>query len=241
MLNPAVGYFQDGNESAIVQHKYARFIVRCFIWFSGALDWRSQFVTSNFCCTFNHNVRHMAKGTTLADEVIINKIYLIRDQKVMIDRDLAELYGVDTKVLKQAVRRNMARFPRDFMFELTRTEFNQWREENITVLTDRRGLRHAPFCFTEQGLTMLSCILNSKTAIAVNIRVIRIFTRMREMVLTHKDILLKLEQLERSAVRHDHEIKLIFDHFKRLFSPDTGPVRKIGFKRRGDPAVRIPD
>jgi hypothetical protein len=128
----------------------------------------------------------------------------------MIDRDLAELYGVETRVLKQAVRRNIERFPEDFMFEMNKEEFDQWREENITASEDKHGLRYAPFCFTEQGVTMLSCVLNSKRAIQVNIQVIRIFTRLREMVLTHKDILLKLEQLERKVWQQDGDIKLIF-------------------------------
>lgn len=173
----------------------------------------------------------MAKSITLPDEVIISKIYLIRGQKVMIDRDLAELYGVETRVLKQAVRRNIERFPEDFMFEMNKKEFDQWRKENITESEDRQGLRYAPFCFTEQGVTMLSCVLNSSTAIEVNIRVIRIFTKLREMVLTHKDILLKLEQLERKVVQQDDDIKLIFDYLKELLNPKTEPMRKIGFKR----------
>lgn len=172
----------------------------------------------------------MAKNITLPDEVIISKIYLVRGEKIMIDRDLAELYGVETKVLKQAVRRNIGRFPEDFMFEMTRTEFASWRGENVRSQEDRRGLRYAPFCFTEQGVTMLSCILNSSTAIEVNIRVIRIFTRLRAAILTHKDILLKLEQIERRVGQHDDDIKLIFDYIKELLNPKTVPMRKIGFR-----------
>lgn len=176
----------------------------------------------------------MAKGVTLPDEIIISKIYLIKGQKVMIDRDLAELYGVETKVLKQAVRRNLARFPEDFMFEMNKKEFELWRNENITSSKDRKGLRYVPFCFTEQGVTMLSCILNSSTAIEVNIRIIRIFTKLREMVLTHKDILLKLEQLERNVIKHDFDIKLIFDYLKELLNPKTGAITRIGFKRKDE-------
>src|SRR5258705_12240965 len=108
----------------------------------------------------------MAKSIGLPDEVVISKIFLIRGQKVMIDRDLAELYGVETKRLKEAVRRNRERFPADFMFEMNKGEFEQWRNENIIVSEDRQGLRYAPFCFTEQGVTMLSCVLNSNKAIA---------------------------------------------------------------------------
>lgn len=174
----------------------------------------------------------MAKNIALPDEVIISKIYLVRGQKVMIDRDLAELYGVKTKVLKQAVRRNLERFPEDFMFEMSKKEFESWREENVNSPADRLGLRYAPFCFTEQGVTMLSCILNSSTAIEVNIRVIRIFTKLREMVLSNKDILLKLEQIERKVGQHDDDIKLIFDYLKELLDPTAKPLRKIGFKRK---------
>lgn len=145
-----------------------------------------------------------------AEEAIINKIYLVRQQKVMIDRDLADLYGVETKVLKQAVRRNINRFPSDFLFEMNKTEFEDWRSQNVTSKEDRQGLRYAPFCFTEQGVTMLSCVLNSERAIAVNIQIIRVFTKMREMLLTHKDILLKLEQIEKKIAGHDEDITLIF-------------------------------
>lgn len=176
----------------------------------------------------------MAKNKTLPDEAIAGKIYMIRGQKVMIDRDLATLYGVETRALKQAVRRNAERFPVDFMFGMTDKELKRWSKENITSQSDLMGLRHAPFCFTEQGVTMLSCVLNSKKAIEVNIRIIRIFTRMREMVLTHKDILLKLEKLEKHVMQHDDDVKVIFDYIKELLEPETGPMRKIGFKRTGE-------
>ena len=96
---------------------------------------------------------------TLPDEVVMTKIFIVRGQKVMIDRDLAELYGVETRVLKQAVRRNITRFPDDFMFEMTAEELSNWRSQFVTSISDKRGLRHAPFCFTEQGVTMLSCVL----------------------------------------------------------------------------------
>ncbi len=114
----------------------------------------------------------------------------------MIDRDLAKLYGIGTKVLKQAVKRQIERFPEDFMFEMTDDEFQNWRSQFVTSNRDRMGLRYPPYCFTEQGVTMLSCILNSKKAIETNIRIIRVFTKMREMLMTHKDILLKLEKFE---------------------------------------------
>jgi phage regulator Rha-like protein len=170
----------------------------------------------------------------VAEEIIISKIYLVRGQKVMIDRDLAELYGVETKVLKQAVRRNMNRFPPDFLFEMNKKEFEDWRSQNVTSKEDRQGLRYAPFCFTEQGVTMLSCVLSSERAIAVNIQVIRVFTKMREMLLTHKDILLKLEQIERKVTGHDEDIQLIFKYLKQLLNPPQEPRPRIGFRRPGE-------
>ena len=173
----------------------------------------------------------MSKKITalIPDEIIIRKIYLIRDNKVMIDRDLAELYGVETKVLKQAVKRNSERFPEDFMFEMTGEEFTNWRSQFVTSKSDLKGLRYAPFCFTEQGVTMLSCILNSIKAIEVNIRIIRIFTQLREMLSTHKDILLKLEQLERQVEKNNEEIQLIFRTLKHFLNPPTEPRKRIGF------------
>ncbi len=172
----------------------------------------------------------MTKTIIVPDELIANKIYLIRDRKIMIDRDLAKLYGVETKRLKEAVRRNLARFPEDFMFEMSRQEFEVWRQANLTGKGNKMGLRYAPFCFTEQGVTMLSCVLNSERAIEVNIRIIRIFTRLREMLITHKDILLKLEQLENKVLRNSEEIQVIFDALKQLLNPPIPPREPIGFK-----------
>ncbi len=153
------------------------------------------------------------------DEIIVNKIYIIGSKKVMIDRDLAELYGVETKRLKEAVRRNLSRFPEDFMFEMDSDEFEIWRTQIASSKSDRLGLRYAPFCFTEQGVTMLSCILNSERAIAVNIQVIRIFTKMKELMANNKEILLQLEKLEHKFVDHDNDIKLIFEYLKQLLNP----------------------
>jgi len=117
---------------------------------------------------------------------------------------------------------------------MNRSEFASWRGESVISAEDKQGLRYAPFCFTEQGVTMLSCVLNSSTAIEVNIRVIRIFTRLREMVLTNKEILLKLEQIERKVGQHDDDIKLIFDYLKELLNPPTKPMRAIGFNHNND-------
>lgn len=183
----------------------------------------------------------MNKHLILADEAVINKIYLVRGKKIMLDSDLAELYGVQTKVLKQAVKRNIGRFPQDFMFELTPIEWNSLRSQIVTLKTggDSRG-RHSkylPFAFTEQGVAMLSSVLGSKQAIAVNIQIIRVFTRMREILITNKDILAKLERMEKTMAKqgtklkkHEEEIELIFQYLKKLLDPAPAPRKKIGYK-----------
>lgn len=172
----------------------------------------------------------MASNVAIPDEIIINKIYLIRGLKVMLDRDLAEMYGVETKRLKEAVRRNIDRFPKDFMFILRKNEMDALRTHFATL---KRGehFKYLPYAFTEQGVAMLSGILNSTVAIQVNIKIMRIFTRMREMLLTHKDILLKLEIIERKISKHDEEISLVFKALKQLLpEPKPEPRRRIGFK-----------
>ncbi len=175
----------------------------------------------------------MTKSVGIPDEVVTNKIYLIRSKKVMLDMDLAELYGVETKQLKRAVKRNLDRFPDDFMFELNDQEFKNLRSQFGT--SSSGGVRYVPMAFTEQGVAMLSSVLNSKRAIFVNIQIIRIFTRLREMILTHKDILLKLEELERKVTYQDGDITLIFKYLKELLNPKTKSMRKIGFKHtKGD-------
>jgi len=169
----------------------------------------------------------------IADELVMNKIYIIRGQKVMLDRDLAELYNVITKNLNKAVKRNIKRFPDDFMFELNDTEFREWRGQFGTSNEgDKMGLRYAPYVFTEQGVAMLSSVLNSERAIKVNIQIMRIYTKMRELLLTHKDILLKLEQLERQVVQNSEDIQMIFAALKELLNPPQEPPRpRIGFLR----------
>ena len=164
----------------------------------------------------------------------MNKIYVVGNKKVMIDRDLADLYGVETKRLKEAVRRNINRFPKDFMFEMNEDEFGNWRTQFATSKSDRVGLRYAPFCFTEQGVTMAACILNSERAIAVNIQIIRIFTKMREMLLTNKDIFLQLEKLEIKLANHDKDILIIFKYLKQLLNPPEPTRRRIGFRRNDE-------
>ena len=170
----------------------------------------------------------MNRKLAIPDELVISKIIPVRGQKVMLDRDLAELYNVATGNLNKAVKRNLARFPDDFMFQLTSEEFKNLKVQNGT--SSWGGNRKAPNAFTEQGVAMLSSVLNSERAILVNIHIIRVFTRMREMLLTHKDTLLKLEKIERKAVQHDTDVKVIFKYLKELLSPPSEPMRKIGFK-----------
>ena len=167
------------------------------------------------------------------DEVVMNKIYVIRDQKVMLDSDLAELYGVETKVLKQAVRRNITRFPEDFMFEMNKEELDSLRSQFVTSNEGRGGTRYMPFCFTEQGVTMLSCVLNSERAIHVNIQIIRIYTRIREMLLLHKDVSLLVEQVEKKLLKQDQKIEVLFTYLSKFIEKDYKPRAEIGFKRKG--------
>ena len=173
----------------------------------------------------------MKKLPPVSDEKIIDKIYLIRGQKIMLDRDLALLYNVPTKALKQAVRRKRERFPIDFMFEMSPTEFLNWRSQIVTSNSRvRMGLRYPPFCFTEHGVAMLSSVLNTRQAIEMNIRIIRAFSRMRQLMLSHKDILIQLEQLERKVNKNDGDIQMIFEALKQLLNSPSRSRRKIGFK-----------
>lgn len=192
---------------------------------------------------YNFKMKSMAKKelqVLVLEQKILNRIYVVRNEKVMLDRDLAELYGVETKRLKETVKRNIERFPKDFMFEMTATEFTKWKENTALSVADKQGLRYAPFCFTEQGVTMLSCILNSKTAIEVNLRVIRVFVKMREYALTHKEILMQLAKLEKevssnnsNTERNSKDIENIFMVLKELLEKESKPTprNKIGFKQ----------
>jgi len=162
-------------------------------------------------------------------ERIEKAIFMIRGEKVLLDRHLAELYGVETKVLKQAVRRNIRRFPSDFMFELTKEEFKNWRSQFVTSKSDRTGLRYSPMAFTEQGVAMLSSVLRSDRAIEVNIAIMRAFVRLREMVSTHKKLEAKLSELEHKIESHDENIETIFEAIRQLMTPPEKPRRKIGF------------
>lgn len=174
----------------------------------------------------------MGKIIVTPDEVIINKIYFIRGKKIMLDRDLAELYDVSTSNLNLAVKRNIKRFPEDFMFQLEDQEFRNLMLQN--AISSWGGSRKAPYAFTEQGVAMLSGILTSDIAIEVNIRIIRIFTKLREMLLTHTDLLLKLEQLEKQVVQNSEDIQMIFAALKELLNPPGEPRPRVGFRRNGE-------
>ena len=177
----------------------------------------------------------MSDKIVIPDEAIINKIYLIRGIKVMVDRDIADLYGVETRVLNQAVRRNEKRFPKDFMFQMTKEEMEDWKSQILISNNVKMGLRKPPLVFTEQGVAMLSSVLNSDQAIMVNIRIIRVFTKMRELLSTNKEILEKPEQIERKDVEQDDKIMLIFEYLKQFKEDKQQKInqknrKKIGYK-----------
>jgi len=162
------------------------------------------------------------------EESISSLIYIIRGEKVMLDFDLATLYSVETRTLKQATRRNIKRFPDDFMFVLNASE---WKEV-ITNCDNLGAIKYSPsrpFAFTEQGVAMLSSILNSERAIAVNIQIIRVFTRMRKMIESNKEILKKLEMLEKKDIELDEKVSLIFEYLKEL---EQSKLEETEFKQR---------
>ena len=174
--------------------------------------------------TDNYRKRIFQMPTTVLMERITSKIFLVRKQKVMLDRDLAELYGVETKVLKQAVKRNIDRFPHDFMFELTSDEFQNLRSQIVT--SSWGGTRYIPMAFTEQGVAMLSSVLRSKRAVQVNIQIMRAFTQLRQMLSTHKDLKKKIDAMER---KYDQQFQVIFEAIKQLLETEATPKKKIGF------------
>jgi len=162
----------------------------------------------------------MDKSVAIPVERIQSIIFLIRGQKVLLDRDLADLYDVPTKVLKQAVRRNMDRFPSDFMFVLTHQEFADLRSQIVTSSSPQwGGARYQPMAFTEQGVAMLSSILRSKRAVQVNIEILRVFVRLRHVVSTHKELAVKLTELESRIEEHDESIEAIFEAIRQLMTP----------------------
>ena len=161
-------------------------------------------------------------------EAIENSIYLIRGQKVMLSPHIAQLYGVEPRSLVQAVKRNIQRFPEDFMFQLTSDEFDNLKSQ--IVISSWGGLRRArPYAFSEQGVAMLSSVLRSERAIQVNITIMRVFVRLRQMLATHKDLAAKLAELEKRLQDHDEQILAIFEAIRALMTPPETPRKKIGF------------
>ena len=163
----------------------------------------------------------------LPQETIESKIFFLRGRREMLDRDLAILYGVETRALNQAARRNVRRFPEDFMFQLTKEEMESWKSQIVISNREKMGLRRRPYAFTEQGVAMLSSVLNSDRAIQVNIQIMRTFTKLREMLMAHKDLKRKIEDMEK---KYDYQFKIVFDAIKQLLEPPTEPKSKIGFR-----------
>jgi hypothetical protein len=165
----------------------------------------------------------------IPSERVISKIFLIRGKKVMVDRNLAELYGVETRILNQAVRRNIERFPEDFMFQLNKTETDIWISQIVISNAEKKGLRKNPLVFTEQGVAMLSSVLNSKRAIQVNIQIIKTFTQLRELLTTNKELKVKIENMEK---KYDSKLREVFDLLKRLVMEEVKPRNQIGFRNK---------
>ena len=165
------------------------------------------------------------------DELVISKIHEIRGQKVMLDSDLAVLYEVETKALKQAVKRNLEIFPQHFMFELTEDEHRSLRSQIVTSKKGRGGARYLPMAFTEHGVLQLANVLRSERARFMSIRIIEIFVRMREMLLTHKDLMLEMEEIRKKMSGYDEKIELIFTCLKQFETPEQTPRRSVGYKR----------
>lgn len=171
-------------------------------------------------------------------ERIENKIFLIRGQKVMLDRDLAELYGVPTKRLNEQVRRNLKRFPEDFMFQLTKDEVNSLifhsgnSRSQFATLKRGQNIKYFPYAFTEHGVAMLSAVLNSEQAVKVSILIIKTFVRLRQILASHKELARKVEELERKYGKHELEITAVFKVLKKLMQKpveDQKPRKRIGF------------
>ena len=175
-------------------------------------------------------------------EVIEKKIMLIRGQKVMLDADLADLYGVETRSLVQAVKRNIDRFPPDFLFQLSQAEFESLRSQFV-ISKGKGGRRYPPYAFTEQGVAMLSSVLNSQRAIQVNIKIMRVFGRLRQMMASHKALAGKLSELEERLHDHDERITDIFKAIRQLMTPPANPKNEksasIYKKSRLDTAEKV--
>ena len=169
----------------------------------------------------------------LSEEYLATTIYIIRGEKVILDRDIARLYDIPTKVLKQAVKRNLDRFPIDFMFELSTEELKNWRSQIVTSNSDKMGLRYAPMAFTEQGIAMLSSVINNSKAIKVNIAIMRTFVKMRQWILDSQELAHKLQSLENTLEVHGTAIETLFETLDQLSDSqeEEQPRVQIGFKK----------
>lgn len=177
-----------------------------------------------------HNKNLTTRSLAVSVQIVERKIYLIRGHKVMIDVDLAELYGVPTKVLNQQVQRNRKRFPEDFMFQLTKEEAENLRSQFVTSRSGHGGRRTRPYAFTEPGVAMLSSVLNSERAIEVNITIMRAFIRLRQMLESNEELNRKFAAVIRKLATHDKYFRVVFDELKRLNEPPTPRRKTIGFK-----------
>ena len=166
----------------------------------------------------------------IPDELVMNKIYFIRDQKVMLDEDLAELYSVETKRLNEQVKRNFERFPGDFMFQLNEIEFNDLKTQNTT--SNWEGERKLLFAFTEPGILMLPSVLNNKQTIKVSIQIMSIYTKIRELLLAHKDVFIKVKQVEKKLIKQDEKIELLFNYLNKFIEKEDNQELKLDLKLR---------
>ncbi len=173
----------------------------------------------------------MSDEISIPDEIITNKIYIIREQKVMLDRDLAELYGVETKYLKQAVKRNLDIFPAHFMFELTKEENEFLRSQIVTSKKGRGGTRYLPMAFTEHGILQLSHVLRSKKARLMSIRITEVFIKMREILTDNLSVKLEIEEIKKRLTSHSKNIELVFNYLDELIEKKDKPRTKIGYKK----------
>jgi len=165
------------------------------------------------------------ENLAIPQQIIENKILFIRKKKVMLDRDLA---GVTTRTLNQAVKRNLKRFPEDFMFQLAEEEAAELSRSQFVTLKRGQNIKYLPYAFTENGVAMLSSVLNSERAIAVNIQIMRTFTKLREMLLAHTELKQKIEEMEK---KYDYQFKAVFDAIKQLIEQPQKPTKNIGFGR----------
>ncbi|RYE25160.1 MAG: ORF6N domain-containing protein [Sphingobacteriaceae bacterium] len=172
----------------------------------------------------------MVEGNIIIpDEVVIRKIYLVRKHKVMVDRDLAELYGIKAIRLREQVKRNQTRFPENFMFQLTEQEVADMVSQNAIPSKQSLG-GSLPYVFTEHGVLMLSNVLKSEKAIQMSIRIIELFVKLREMLLSHKDVQLLVEQVEKKLFKQDEKIELLFTYLDKFIEKDDQPRKRIGYK-----------